>query len=38
MPRVGGGSIGALKWLRRIATRHEKLALHYLGMLKVAIL
>ena len=29
---------GALKWLRRIATRYEKLALHYLGMLKVAIL
>jgi transposase len=29
---------GSLKWLRRVATRYEKLALHYLGMLKVAIL
>lgn len=27
-----------LKWLRRIATRYEKLALHYLGVLKLAIL
>jgi transposase len=29
---------GKLKWLRRIATRYEKLALHYLGMLHVAII
>jgi transposase len=29
---------GSLKWLRRVATRYEKLAVHYLGMLKVAIL
>jgi transposase len=27
-----------LKWFRRIATRYEKLAIHYLGMLKLAIL
>jgi transposase len=27
-----------LKWVRRAATRYEKLAIHYLGMLKVAIL
>jgi transposase len=30
--------IGLLKWLRRVATRYEKLALHYLGMLKLAVL
>lgn len=30
--------INNLKWLRRVATRYEKLALHYLGMLKLAIL
>jgi len=30
--------IGWLKWFRRVATRYEKLAIHYLGMLKVAIL
>jgi transposase len=30
--------IGLLKWLRRVATRYEKLAVHYLGMLKLAIL
>jgi transposase len=30
--------ISFLKWLRRIATRYEKLAVHYLGMLKLAIL
>jgi transposase len=30
--------IGSLKWFRRVATRYEKLALHYLGMLKLAIL
>jgi transposase len=29
---------GKLKWLRRVATRYEKLALHYLGMLKLAII
>jgi transposase len=29
---------GCLKWLRRVATRYEKLALHYLAMLKLAIL
>jgi len=29
---------GRLKWFRRIATRYEKLALHYLGMLHVAII
>ncbi len=27
-----------LKWFRRVATRYEKLAIHYLGMLKLAIL
>lgn len=26
------------KWFRRVATRYEKLAIHYLGMLKLAIL
>lgn len=30
--------INRLKWLRRVATRYEKLAVHYLGMLKLAIL
>jgi transposase len=30
--------IGRLKWLRRVATRYEKLAVHYLGLLKLAIL
>lgn len=29
---------GKLKWLRRIATRYEKLAIHYLGMLQLAII
>ena len=29
---------GILKWLRRIATRYEKLAIHYLGMLHLAII
>lgn len=28
---------GRLKWLRRVATRYEKLAIHYLAMLQVAI-
>lgn len=30
--------INLLKWFRRVATRYEKLAVHYLGMLKLAIL
>lgn len=30
--------ISLLKWFRRVATRYEKLAVHYLGMLKLAIL
>lgn len=30
--------INRLKWFRRVATRYEKLAVHYLGMLKLAIL
>lgn len=30
--------IGRLKWLRRIATRYEKLAVHYLAMLNIAII
>lgn len=30
--------ISRLKWLRRVATRYEKLAIHYLGLLKLAIL
>jgi transposase len=30
--------ISSLKWFRRVATRYEKLALHYLGMLTLAIL
>ena len=30
--------INSLKWFRRVATRYEKLAVHYLGRLKVAIL
>ncbi len=30
--------INVLKWFRRVATRYEKLAVHYLGMLKLAIL
>jgi transposase len=29
---------GRLKWLRRIATRYDKLAIHYLAMLHVAII
>jgi transposase len=31
-------AINRLKWLRRIATRYEKLAVHYLGLVKLAIL
>jgi transposase len=30
--------INLLKWFRRVATRYEKLAVHYLGLLKLAIL
>ena len=30
--------INSLKWFRRVATRYEKLALHYLGMVNVAIM
>jgi transposase len=30
--------INRLKWFRRVATRYEKLAIHYLGMLNLAIL
>lgn len=30
--------INLVKWFRRVATRYEKLAIHYLGMLKLAIL
>jgi transposase len=30
--------ISSLKWFRRVATRYEKLATHYLGMVTVAII
>ena len=30
--------IGNLKWFRRVATRYEKLAVHYLAMVKLAII
>ena len=30
--------IGSLKWFRRVATRYEKLATHYLSMVKIAII
>lgn len=30
--------INSLKWFRRVATRYEKLAVHYLGLLTLAIL
>jgi transposase len=30
--------INSLKWFRRVATRYEKLALHYLGMVTLAII
>ena len=30
--------INGLKWFRRVATRYEKLATHYLGMVCVAII
>jgi transposase len=30
--------VNSLKWFRRIATRYEKLAIHYLGMMTLAII
>ncbi len=30
--------INSLKWFRRVATRYEKLAAHYLGMVTLAII
>jgi len=30
--------VNSLKWFRRVATRYEKLAIHYLGMIKLAII
>jgi transposase len=30
--------INSLKWFRRVATRYEKLATHYLAMVKLAII
>jgi transposase len=30
--------INSLKWFRRVATRYEKLATHYLGVVTVAII
>ena len=30
--------VSSLKWFRRVATRYEKLAIHYLGMVTVAII
>ena len=30
--------VNSLKWFRRVATRYEKLAIHYLGMVTVAII
>lgn len=30
--------VSSLKWFRRVATRYEKLAIHYLGMVNVAII
>jgi transposase len=30
--------LSSLKWLRRVATRYEKLATHYLGMVSLAII
>lgn len=30
--------VNSLKWFRRVATRYEKLALHYLGMVTLAII
>jgi len=30
--------VGSLKWFRRVATRYEKLAVHYLAMVTIAII
>jgi len=30
--------VGSLKWFRRVATRYEKLATHYLAMVTIAII
>ena len=30
--------VNSLKWFRRVATRYEKLAIHYLGMVTLAII
>jgi transposase len=30
--------VKSLKWFRRVATRYEKLAIHYLGMVNLAII
>ena len=30
--------VSSLKWFRRVATRYEKLAIHYLGMVTLAII
>jgi transposase len=30
--------VNSLKWFRRVATRYEKLATHYLGMVTLAII
>jgi transposase len=30
--------VNSLKWFRRVATRYEKLVIHYLGMVKLAII
>lgn len=30
--------VNSLKWFRRVATRYEKLALHYVGMVTLAII
>jgi transposase len=30
--------VNSLKWFRRVATRYEKLAVHYLGMVNLAII
>ena len=30
--------VGSLKWFRRVTTRYEKLATHYLGMVSLAII
>lgn len=32
------GCVTSLKWFRRVATRYEKRALHYLGMVTLAII